>query len=98
VSQKYNEPGIMSRISDYITKTYTQHYSAKGTQVLDLLDASECVSDYLRGSAIKYLSRFGKKGGKNINDLFKAIHCTILLIFFEEKDDEEKKSKETPYA
>ena len=36
--------------------------------------------DFCHANAIKYLLRFGKKNGKNEEDLYKAIHYIILLI------------------
>lgn len=89
MKHRYNEPSILRSIRDYLDSTYQQHYSGKGVQVLDLLESSECVSGYLRGSAIKYLSRYGKKGGKNPKDLMKAVHCTMLLMHFEGKNEQD---------
>ena len=37
-----------------------------------------------RDTAIKYLMRYGKKGGYNKKDLFKAIHYIVLLNYFTE--------------
>ena len=84
---KYNEEAILKSVEAYIRSTYEGHYASKGVQVLDLLEASGCVTGYLRGSAIKYASRYGKKNGKNKMDLLKAIHCLVLLINFEEGNE-----------
>jgi hypothetical protein len=39
---------------------------------------------FCQANAIKYLARYGKKGGKNRKDLLKALHYAILLMYFED--------------
>jgi len=85
---KYNEKTILDDIEAYIDSTYDQHYSNKGVQVLDLLDASGCLEGFLKGSIIKYISRYGKKNGENEGDLFKAVHLAILLINLKRASEE----------
>ena len=86
---KYNEDKICKEILDYIKSTYGQHYSSgkDGIQTLDLLKSIGIKSDFCQANAIKYLSRYGKKGGRNRKDLLKAIHYVILLL----NNDKEKK-------
>ena len=86
---KFNEDKICKEILDYIKSTYGQHYSSSkdGIQVLDLLKSIGIKSDFCQANAIKYLSRYGKKGGRNRKDLLKAIHYVILLL----NNDKEKK-------
>jgi len=85
---KFNEDKICKEILDYIKSTYGQHYSSgkDGIQVLDLLKSIGIKSDFCQANAIKYLSRYGKKGGRNRKDLLKAIHYVILLL----NNDKEK--------
>jgi len=85
---KFNEDKICKEILDYIKSTYGQHYSSSkdGIQVLDLLKSIGIKSDFCQANAIKYLSRYGKKGGRNRKDLLKAIHYVILLL----NNDKEK--------
>ena len=59
-----------------------------GSQVQDLFQSIGIASDFCRGNAMKYLARYGKKGGKNKKDLFKAIHYIILLITSEENNED----------
>ena len=79
---KYNEDKIIQEISDYITSTYGEHYSTTkdGFQVQDMLRQLGIDKDFWQANAIKYLCRYGKKGGKNRKDLLKAIHYIILLM------------------
>ena len=80
---KYEEDAILKQAEDYIAKTYELHYTGdKGTQTLDLIESIGVAEAFCRSNAIKYLSRFGKKDGKNEKDILKAIHyCTLLHHF-----------------
>ena len=50
--------------------------------LLDLIESIGDAEAFCRSNAIKYLSRFGKKGGKSKMDILKAIHYCILLCHF----------------
>ena len=81
---KYEEDAILKQAEDYIAKTYELHYTGdKGKiQTLDLIESIGDAESFCRSNAIKYLSRFGKKDGKNEKDILKAIHyCTLLHHF-----------------
>ena len=84
---KYNEQKIIKEISDYISGTYTEHYSTTkdGFQVQDMLRHLGIDKDFCQANAIKYLCRYGKKDGKNRKDLLKAIHYIVLLMSSEDK-------------
>ncbi len=79
---KYNEDKILDDVKAYIGGTYNKHYSTtkEGFQVQDLLRHLNIDKDFSLSNAIKYLCRYGKKNGKNKDDLFKAIHYIVLLI------------------
>ena len=85
---KYNEDKIIKEISDYISNTYTEHYSTTkdGFQVQDMLRHLGIDKDFCQANAIKYLARYGKKNGKNRKDLLKAIHYVILLMSSEAEE------------
>ena len=91
---KYNEEKIIKEISDYISGTYTEHYSTTkdGFQVQDMLRQLGIDKDFCQANAIKYLCRYGKKDGKNRKDLLKAIHYIVLLM---SSEDESKKKEDT---
>ena len=69
----------IEEIRNYVKNTYGEHY-ANGIQVTDLWEALESSDTTCRDTAIKYLARYGKKGGKNKKDLYKAIHYIMLLL------------------
>ena len=81
---RYNEGKILREVEAYLSSTYKGHYVGGETkiQTLDLIDSIGDSESFCRSNAIKYLSRFGKKEGKNRNDLLKVIHYAILLYHF----------------
>jgi hypothetical protein len=85
---KYKEDEILREVEKYIESTYSKHYVSKNdTQLFDLFDDRSEVAGFCRINAMKYLARFGKKAGKNKQDLLKAIHYTILLHNFTDSND-----------
>ena len=86
---KYNEDLHLAEALDYIESTYGEHYvgaDAKQTQVVDLWESLGSLDTTSRDTALKYLSRFGKKGGYQKKDLMKAIHY-IMLLWHARQDD-----------
>jgi hypothetical protein len=81
---KYSEDLTLKEIRDYLSGTYKSHYTSQEskTQTLDLVESIGDAEPFCRSNAIKYLSRFGKKGGKSKLDILKAIHYCILLYHF----------------
>ena len=64
---KYHEDVILKEIREYLGGTYNAHYASpeSKTQTLDLIEGIGDAEPFCRSNAIKYLSRFGKKGGKS---------------------------------
>lgn len=83
---------IIEQISSFIETTQNQHYSLNGgkNDVADFINSLNYGEGYYIGNVIKYLSRYGKKNGKNKNDLFKAVHYLILLILLNHGSEEVK--------
>ena len=94
---KYQEDKTLKEIEEYLTSTYQQHYTSQEskTQTLDLIESIGDAEPFTRSNAIKYLSRFGKKGGKSRLDILKAIHYCILLYHFSGLHNERKDTYET---
>jgi hypothetical protein len=87
-TNKYKELEMMSEVLSHIKATYGQHYCDPTTnfQVFDLLlnmkfDDTPTMREYARACAIKYLSRYGRKGGYNRVDMYKAVHYCLMLMF-----------------
>lgn len=88
---KYNEDVTIKEIEDYITRTYSAHYSSK-IQTLDLIESVGDAEAFCRSNILKYASRYDKKGSAKM-DIMKIIHYAILLNHFSGQNNE----IETPY-
>jgi len=75
---KYNEKEFMKEAKNHIDSTYQNHYSG-GVQVVEYIMSNAETLDYLKGNAIKYIHRYGKKNGYNDVDLYKAIHYLAMM-------------------
>ena len=86
VTVKYGEDEILKKASEYITSTYSGHYTTEGSniQTLDLIESVGDAEAFCRSNAIKYLSRYDKKGRPQ-HDILKAIHYCVLLYHFTSK-------------
>ena len=82
---KYRENETLKIVQEYVDKTYQGHYVGDDqdkTQTLDLLESIGTVSDFCQSNIIKYAARFGKKNGKNKQDLLKVMHYAILCLLY----------------
>lgn len=80
---KYKEDQIISDFKTYIDKTYGQHYMTE-KQNIECFDVWLALGDSMptfRNTAIKYLWRYGKKGGSNKDDLMKVLHYTLMMLY-----------------
>lgn len=89
MTQKYSEKETLKELDEYISSTYMGHYTtgsdpagSNRVQTLDLIESIGDAEAFCRSNAIKYLSRFGKKNGRNKRDLLKALHYVVLLYHF----------------
>ena len=83
---KHHEDAFLQEALDYIAGTYSGHYIGNGDlQTTDVWETLGNADSTCRDTAIKYLMRYGKKGGNNTTDLLKAIHYICLLHNFTER-------------
>jgi len=82
-SQKYEEESGIKDLKDYISSTYSGHYTSdqNSTQTLDLIQSVGDAESFCRSNAIKYLARYDKKGQAK-RDILKAMHYCLLLYYF----------------
>jgi len=82
-SQKYQEDIGIKDLKDYVSSTYRGHYTNKNsdTQTLDLIHSVGDAESFCRSNALKYLSRYDKKGSAK-QDILKAMHYCLLLYYF----------------
>jgi len=81
--RKYKEDEAIKALQDYISTTYGGHYTSKenNVQTLDLIESVGDAEAFCRSNAIKYLSRYDKKGQAK-RDILKALHYSLLLYHF----------------
>ena len=81
--RKYKEDESIKALQEYISTTYGGHYTSKqnNVQTLDLIESVGDAESFCRSNAIKYLSRYDKKGQAK-RDILKALHYTLLLYHF----------------
>ena len=81
--RKYEEDKGLKDLSDYVASTYQGHYTNEGSnvQTLDLIHSVGDAESFCRSNAIKYLSRYDKKGQAK-RDILKAMHYCLLLYYF----------------
>ena len=82
-ARKYKEDESIQALKDYISTTYNGHYTSKenNVQTLDLIESVGDAESFCRSNAIKYLSRYDKKGQAK-RDILKALHYSLLLYHF----------------
>jgi len=84
---KYNEDDTLSEVMEYIVGTYSEHYGDQKFQIQDVFEQMDIAEEFVRGAAMKYLFRFGKKNGKDRKDLLKCIHYVCLLYHYSFKPE-----------
>ena len=82
-ARKYKEDESIKALHDYISTTYGGHYTSdtNDVQTLDLIESVGDAEAFCRSNAIKYLSRYDKKGQAK-RDILKALHYSLLLYHF----------------
>ncbi len=82
-NHKYQEDKGIADLKSYVASTYQGHYTNKNSdvQTLDLIHSVGDAESFCRSNALKYLSRYDKKGSAK-NDILKAMHYCLLLYYF----------------
>ena len=81
--QKYGEDKGIADLKDYVSSTYSGHYTngSSNVQTLDLIHSVGDAESFCRSNAIKYLARYDRKGQAK-RDILKAMHYCLLLYYF----------------
>ena len=82
---RYNEEQILNELKAYVDKTYDAHYSHNKFQASEFIMDSSHGEGFCIGNVMKYAQRYGKKQGRNRNDLFKIVHYGIMAIYNHDK-------------
>ena len=78
-SQKYEEDAGIKDLKDYISSTYSGHYTSEqnNTQTLDLIQSVGDAESFCRSNAIKYLARYDRKGQAKRDIPVSYTHLTL---------------------
>jgi len=92
--QKYEEDVGIKDLKDYVSSTYQGHYTndSSDVQTLDLIHSVGDAESFCRSNALKYLSRYDKKGQAK-RDILKAMHYCLLLYYFSGNTNNETPSR-----
>ena len=80
IDYKFNEANTIAQIKRYVDKTYEKHYGYGQYQATDMIIDSNHGEGFCIGNIMKYAMRYGKKNGKDYQDLLKIIHYAIILL------------------
>lgn len=97
LDNKFNEEQALTMLKDYIASTYGKHYSMNKIQSTEFIFDSGHGDGFCLGNIIKYAQRFGKKDGRNIDDLLKILHYGIILLGVEIENKETRESYTSEY-
>ena len=83
-SKKYQEDIGLKDLEEYVDTTYGGHYTSNdnNVQTLDIIESVGDAKSFCRSNAIKYLTRYDKKGQAK-RDILKAAHYCLLLYYFD---------------
>jgi hypothetical protein len=85
---KYSEDRILKELEDYIQSTYDKHYSKNKFQATEFIIDSGHGMGFCLGNVMKYAQRYGKKDGRNRDDLMKIAHYAMMAIHVHDLDEE----------
>lgn len=92
IDYKYNEDKLLKELSSYIDATYQKHYSLNKYQSTEFIIDSGHGEGFCIGNIMKYAQRYGKKGGKNRDDIMKVLHYALFMLHVHDKETKEAKS------
>jgi|TARA_X000001388_G_scaffold2893_1_gene2132 hypothetical protein len=87
IKYKFKEDKIIKEVKKQIDKTYTSHYGNGKYQATDMIIDAGHGESFSIGNIMKYAMRFGKKEGKNKQDLIKIIHYAIIALYILEEEN-----------
>ena len=91
---KYSEDKIMDQLHAYIDKTYGSHYSKQRFQATEFIVDAGHGMGFCLGNVMKYAQRYGKKGGRNRDDLMKIAHYAIMAMHVHDLEEDNMNASE----
>jgi hypothetical protein len=91
IEYKYDEDNLLKELKEYIDKTYGEHYSQDKFQTTEFIIDSGHGVGFTVGNIIKYAQRYGKKAGRNRQDVLKVLHYALMLLYTHDIETKEIK-------
>jgi hypothetical protein len=90
IDYKYNEGELIKEFQEYIDATYGQHYSMNRFQASEFIIDNGHGVGFTAGNVMKYVQRYGKKAGRNRQDLLKVLHYALMLLYVHDLETGER--------
>jgi hypothetical protein len=91
INYKYNEGELIKEFKVYIDATYGEHYSMNKFQATEFIIDSGHGVGFTVGNVMKYAQRYGKKAGRNRQDILKVLHYSMMLLYVHDIETKEIK-------
>ena len=86
IDYKYDEDIILDELKRYVASTYDKHYSHNKFQATEVGIDSGHGEGFCIGNILKYAQRYGKKNGKDRNDLLKVVHYGMIALYINDME------------
>lgn len=94
IKYRYDEPRLLEELRKYIDKTYDEHYSLNKFQASEFIIDSGHGIGFTLGNVMKYAQRYGKKAGRNRQDILKVIHYGLIALYVHDLEQADAKESE----
>ena len=91
---KFSEDKVQKELEKYILNTYHQHYNKNKFQATEFIIDGGHGEGFCIGNILKYAQRYGKKNGRDKNDLMKVLHYGIIALHVHNLNNEESETDE----
>ena len=89
IDYKFNEYENLIQLKEYVNSTYDSHYSKDKFQATEFIIDSGHGEGFCLGNILKYAQRYGKKEGKNRNDILKVLHYALIALHVHDEEHKE---------
>jgi hypothetical protein len=80
---------LLNELKKYVDKTYGEHYSLNKFQATEFIIDSGHGIGFTVGNVMKYAQRYGKKAGRNRQDVLKVLHYALMMLYVHDIETKE---------
>ena len=91
---EFKEDKVIESLKQYIDSTYEKHYGSGKFQATEVIFEAQHGEGFCIGNILKYAQRYGKKNGRDKNDLMKVLHYGIIALHVHNLNNEESETDE----